>query len=184
MTKKEDKKENISEDISKGKDADSTTKTEITCEEKIKLLEKEIEDLKNDYLRSRADFDNFRKRKEVELLENKDRVIVNFVEDLLPAIENFEMSLKMTENQKMFVKGVEMIHKNLVETLKSHKFEHFEPKIGDEFNPYSHEAILIEDKSAKPNKVISVMKKGYTHKGKIIKPAKVTILKEEDKSSK
>lgn len=178
MTKKEEKtKSEKTEDIL----TENETKTpELTSEEKIKLLEKELIETKNDYFRARADYENFRKRKEVELAETKDRVIINFVEDLLPSIENFEMSLKMTDNKEMFIKGVEMIHKNLTETLKSHKFESFEPKIGEEFNPYHHEAILIEDKTQKPNLVLSVIKKGYKHKDKIVKPAKVTIAKEEE----
>ncbi len=179
MTKKE---ETIKSETTAEKN--ETKVEEITPnspEEKIKLLEKELIETKNDYFRARADYENFRKRKEVELAENKDRVIINFVEDLLPSIENFEMSLKMTDNKEMFIKGVEMIHKNLTETLKSHKFESFEPKVGEEYNPYHHEAILIEDKTQKPNLVISVIKKGYKHKDKIVKPAKVTIVKEEEK---
>jgi len=178
MTKKD--KETKIETSDETLNQDSSFKENISVEEKIKLLEKELEEVKNEYLRARADFENFRRRKDVEIIEAKDRVIVNFVEDLLPSIENFEMSLKMTENKEMFVKGVEMIHKNLSETLKLHKFESFEPKIGEEYNPYSHEAILIEDKTQKPNLVISVMKKGYKHKGKIIKPAKVTIVKDNN----
>jgi len=178
MTKKEEK---IKSETNTEKD--ETKVEEITPnspEEKIKLLEKELIETKNDYFRARADYENFRKRKEIELAENKDRVIINFVEDLLPSIENFEMSLKMTDNKEMFIKGVEMIHKNLTETLKSHKFESFEPKVGEEYNPYHHEAILIEDKTQKPNLVISVIKKGYKHKDKIVKPARVTIVKEEE----
>lgn len=182
MTKKD--KETTSETISEKTETKVEEIIPNTPEEKIKLLEKELIETKNDYFRSRADFENFRKRKEAELSETKDRVIINFVEDLLPSIENFEMSLKMTDNKEMFIKGVEMIHKNLIETLKSHHFESFEPKKGEEFNPYSHDAILIEDKSAKPNQVVAVLKKGYKHKGKIVKPAKVTMVKEDHKDEK
>ena len=185
MTKKEEKiksEKKEEENLNENKQ-NNQIESEINFEEKVKLLEKELIETKNDYFRARADYENFRKRKEIELAETKDRVIINFVEDLLPSIENFEMSLKMTDNKEMFIKGVEMIHKNLTETLKAHKFESFEPKIGEEFNPYHHEAILIEDKTQKPNLVISVIKKGYKHKDKIVKPAKVTIVKEEEEKS-
>lgn len=177
MTKKEEK--NKSETLEKSETQNEVKTEEISVEDKIKLLEKELIETKNDYYRARADYENFKKRKDLELIETKDKVIINFVEDLLPSIENFEMSLKMTDNKEMFIKGVEMIHKNLLDTLKTHKIESFEPKVGEEYNPYSHEAILIEDKTQKPNLVLSVVKKGYKHKDKIVKPAKVTIAKEE-----
>lgn len=149
-------------------------------DEIIKDLEKQVEDLKLEYLRSRADFDNYRKRKEKETNEARDKAIIDFVLELLPSIDNFEMSLKMTDNNAMFVKGVEMIHKNLNELLKEHNFEEFEPKVDDNFDPYLHEPILIEDKSKEPGKVINVLKKGIKRKEKIIRPAKVQVVKEEE----
>ncbi len=161
--------------ISKEKKDKAPTKDQI-----IKDLEKQVQDLKSEYLRSRADFDNFRKRKEKEMSEAKDKAVIDFVLDLFPSIDNFEMSLKMTENQPMFIKGVEMISKNLKDTLKSHHFEEFEPKVGENFDLYIHEPILIEDKSKKPGKVIATLKKGYKHKDKIVRPARVQVVKEED----
>lgn len=151
---------------------------ELTCEEKIKLLEKQIIELKTDKLRGLADFDNYRKRKEQEIIETRERTIINFITDILPSIDNFEMSLKMTDNTQMFIKGVEMIHKNLVDILEKNKIKPFSPKVGDEFNPHEHDPILIEDEKAKPGKIITIVKKGYKHKDKIIVPARVQVKKE------
>lgn len=159
----------------------------ISKDEVIKNLVTQIEETKNDYLRLRADFENFKKRKEKEALEIKDRAVTNFVLDILPAIDNFEMSLKMTENQNMFIKGVEMIHKNLTDTLKEHHFEEFEPKTGESFDPYMHDPILIENDKAKAGKILGVLKKGYKKKDNIIRPARVQVKKEiekEDSTSK
>lgn len=149
-------------------------------QEKIKLLEEQNLELKNDYVRVMADFDNYRKRKEKEMGENREAAIVGFVEDLLPAIDNFEMSLKMTDNKEMFVKGVEMIHKNLLDTLRSNNIEEFYANEGEDFDPYLHEPILIEDKSKEPGKVVNSMNKGYKFKDKIIRPVKVQVVKDRE----
>ena len=146
---------------------------------KVEELEKQVADLKNDYLRSIADFDNFRKRKEKEMISVRERVLIDFVLDILPSIDNFEMSLKMTDNKEMFIKGVEMIHTNLINTLKDNKFEEFEPKIDEEFNPHMHDPVLIEDKTKEAGKVITILKKGYKFKDTIVRPARVQVVKQE-----
>lgn len=145
---------------------------------KIEELEKELEETKNDYLRARADYDNYRKRVEKELQEARDRAIVDFVQDLLPAIDNFETSLKMTDNTDMFIKGVEMIHRNLLDTLKEHKIETFEPKIGEDFDPNLHDPHVVE-KEAEPGKVLAIVKKGFKHKDVIVRPSRVEVVKNE-----
>ena len=55
---------------------------ELTCEDKIKELEKEIIELKTDKLRALADFDNYRKRKEQEMADARDRAISNALEQI------------------------------------------------------------------------------------------------------
>lgn len=146
---------------------------------KVRELEQKYEELNNDYLRLRADFDNFRKRKEKELEETRDRVLSNFVQELLPVIDNFEMSLKMTENQDMFIKGVEMIHKGLNDTLAEHKVESYEPELNTDFDPVHHDPVPVEQEDAEEGKVLAVVKKGYKHKENVIRPARVQVKKTE-----
>lgn len=156
----------------------------ISKDEVIRNLVTQIEEHKNETLRLRADFENYKRRKEKETLETRDRAITEFVLDILPAIDNFEMSLKMTENQPMFIKGVEMIHKNLKDTLKEHHFEEFEPKTGENFDPYAHDPILIENDAAKSGQILGIIKKGYKRKNNIIRPARVQVKKETEKEEK
>ncbi len=151
---------------------------EVSLEEQISTLKEELEQQKGDYLRLLADFENFRKRNEKEKQEVRDKAVIDFVGSLLPAIDNFEMSLKMTQNPEMFVKGVEMIHRNLLETLKEHHFEEFEPQLGEEFDPYLHDPVSVE-KEGEPGKVLGVVKKGFKKGDLIVRPARVEIKKEE-----
>lgn len=163
------------------KDVKKTKEKKKSSDEIIGELRAEFEGLKNDYLRKVADFDNFRKRKEKEMSEARERAIVNFVLDILPSIDNFEMSLKMTDNREMFIKGVEMIHKNLIDTLKENHFDEYVPEVGEVFDPYKHEPVLIENKEAVPGKILGVLQKGYLHKDSVVRPARVQVAKELDK---
>lgn len=155
------------------------TKKNKKSHDKIKELELEIKELKLESLRSLADFENYRRRKELELIKSKDDAVTSFIIDLLPSIDNFELSLKMTENKSMFIKGVEMIHKNLLDILKSNKIEEFIPNKGEKFDPYLHEPILIEsnNETDKHETVIKTLQKGYKKADKLIRPAKVQVLK-------
>lgn len=159
---------------------DETKAPKASLKEQISTLEEELEQQKGDYLRLLADFENFRKRNEKEKQEVRDKAIIDFVGSLLPAIDNFEMSLKMTQNPEMFVKGVEMIHRNLLETLREHHFEEFEPQLGEEFDPYLHDPVTVE-KEGNPGEVLGVVKKGFKKGDLIVRPARVEIKKEEIK---
>ncbi|MFT4244422.1 MAG: nucleotide exchange factor GrpE [Candidatus Woesearchaeota archaeon] len=148
--------------------------------EKEQQLQNQYDELKEDYLRLKADFENYRKRMQEENLKSKERAISNFVEDLLPSIDNFEMSLKMTQDTSMFIKGVEMIHENLLNVLQNHSISIYEPQIGEEFNVKEHEPILIEHESYKAGTIVGVLQKGYKLKDSILRPARVQVVKEKE----
>jgi len=147
--------------------------------DRIKELEIQVEELKNEKLMCLAEFENFRKRKEKESFEIREKTIVSLILDILPMIDNFEMSLKMTDNKEMFIKGVEMIHSNLISLLEEHQVKEFIPLVGEKFDPNFHDPILIEDEKAESEKVLEVVKKGYKHKDKIILPSRVKVKKIE-----
>ncbi|NCC71659.1 nucleotide exchange factor GrpE, partial [bacterium] len=80
------------------------------------------------------------------------------------------------------IKGVEMIHNNLLETLKEKNIFAFEAQVGILFNPHEHDPILIEDNSKEAGIVRGTIKKGYKFKEKIIRPARVEVVKEKENS--
>ena len=164
---------------------EEVVEVELTNEER---LEQELEEVKNDYLRSRADFENFRKRSQEELLKAKEKAVAGFVEDLLPNIDNFEASLKMTQNMdeknsEMFVKGVEMIHQNLLNVLSNHSISMYEPQVGDQFDAKLHDPVLVDHKEHTPGTIVGIMSKGYQIKDSILRPARVQVVKEKESSS-
>lgn len=171
-----DKNDKVLDDEINTSQEEVVEEIELSREEQ---LEKELEEVKADYLRVHADFENFRKRNQEELSKVRERAISNFVEDLLPNIDNFEMSLKMTENVEMFQKGVEMIHQNLLNVLQNHNISMYEPQIGEEFDVIHHEPVLVEHESEKPGTILGVLSKGYKLKDTILRPARVQVVKEK-----
>ena len=167
-------------------DEDAPTKVDEALQEEIEKeqqLQRQYDELKDDYLRLKADFENYRKRMQDELTKSRERAISSFVEDLLPSIDNFEMSLKMTHDTTMFIKGVEMIHQNLLNVLSSHSISIYEPQIGHEFNAKEHEPVLIEHEEYKPGTIVGVLQKGYKLKDSILRPARVQVAKELEEDS-
>ena len=154
---------------------------EETCEEKIAKLELEVQEWKNSYTRKLAEFQNFTKRKETEVSEMKKYASEGIIIKLLDNIDNLERAEKAsleTKNFDALVEGVNMILRNLKYMLSEEGVEEIEAEEGVEFNPYEHQAMMTESKEElKDNDIVQVFQKGYKLKGKIIRPAMVTVNK-------
>ena len=154
---------------------------EETCEEKIAKLELEVQDWKNSYTRKLAEFQNFTKRKETEVSEMKKYASEGIIVKLLENIDNLERAENASAETKNFdalVEGVNMILRNLKYMLSEEGVEEVEAGEGVKFNPYEHQAMMTEEKDGLDNDVIvQVFQKGYKLKGKVIRPAMVTVNK-------
>ena len=154
---------------------------EETCEEKIAKLELEVQEWKNSYTRKLAEFQNFTKRKETEVSEMKKYASEGIIVKLLENIDNLERAENASAETKNFdalVEGVNMILRNLKYMLSEEGVEEVEADKGVQFNPYEHQAMMTEEKDDLDNDVIvQVFQKGYKLKGKVIRPAMVTVNK-------
>ena len=154
---------------------------EETCEEKIAKLELELQEWKNSYTRKLAEFQNFTKRKEAEVSEMKKYASEGIILKVLDNIDNLERAEKAsleTKNFDALVEGVNMILRNLKYMLSEEGVEEIEAGEGVEFNPYENQAMMTESKEElKENDIVQVFQKGYKLKGKIIRPAMVTVNK-------
>jgi len=154
---------------------------EETCEEKIAKLELEVQEWKNSYTRKLAEFQNFTKRKETEVSEMKKYASEGIIIKLLENIDNLERAENASVETKNFdalVEGVNMILRNLKYMLSEEGVEEVEAGEGVKFNPYEHQAMMTEEKDDLDNDVIvQVFQKGYKLKGKVIRPAMVTVNK-------
>ena len=164
--------------------ADSTAKEEVkeeTPEEVIAKLEKDLEEWKSSYTRKLAEFQNFTKRKENEVAEMKKYASEGIITKLLDNIDNLERAEQASAETKNFdalVEGVNMILRNLKNLLTEEGVEELEAAEGVKFNPYEHQAMMTENVENLDNDVIvKVFQKGYKLKGKVIRPAMVTVNK-------
>ena len=155
--------------------------TEETSEDKIKKLEAELQEWKNSYTRKLAEFQNFTKRKENEVAEMKKYASEGIIIKLLDNIDNLERAESASTETKNFdalVEGVNMILRNLRNLLTEEGVEELEAAEGVKFNPYEHQAMMTENVEDLDNDVIvKVFQKGYKLKGKVIRPAMVTVNK-------
>ena len=161
--------------------AENVENKEETCEEKIAKLELEVQEWKNSYTRKLAEFQNFTKRKETEVSEMKKYASEGIIIKLLDNIDNLERAENASAETKNFdalVEGVNMILRNLKYMLSEEGVEEVEAGEGVKFNPYEHQAMMTEEKDGLNNDVIvQVFQKGYKLKGKVIRPAMVTVNK-------
>ena len=172
----ENRKNETKEDINEASD-----NKEETCEEKIAKLELELQEWKNSYTRKLAEFQNFTRRKEAEVSEMKKYASEGIILKVLDNIDNLERAENASAETKNFdalVEGVNMILRNLKYMLSEEGVEEIEAGEGVEFNPYEHQAMMTESKEElKDNDIVQVFQKGYKLKGKIIRPAMVTVNK-------
>ena len=163
--------------------AENVENKEETCEEKIAKLELEVQEWKNSYTRKLAEFQNFTKRKETEVSEMKKYASEGIIVKLLDNIDNLERAENASAETKNFdalVEGVNMILRNLKYMLSEEGVEEVEAGEGVKFNPYEHQAMMTEEKDDLDNDVIvQVFQKGYKLKGKVIRPAMVTVNKKK-----
>ncbi|MCL5795816.1 MAG: nucleotide exchange factor GrpE [Patescibacteria group bacterium] len=153
--------------------------------QKIKELEQQIQDLKNGWQRTQADFENFRKRAEGLKSEWIKMANTDLMLKVLPVMDNFRRANQHTpQNLKddNWVIGIKQIEKQLENILSEEGLKKIETKSGDEFDHNLHEAISYEENKELPeNKIIEVTEEGYQFTDKVLRPAKVRVSKGLDK---
>jgi molecular chaperone GrpE len=148
---------------------------------KLKELMEENEKYLNSLLRTRADFENYKKRSEREnesyrayAMEKILKKLVGHYDDLVRALN----LLKILENAEGIKEGFEIIVKNFRKILSEEGVELMNSE-GEKFDPYKHEVIMVEeDRDDLPeNTIIEELEKGYYFNNKVLRPAKVKISK-------
>lgn len=185
------------EEIVKKKAEDAVAKedivegtTEFATEEQINLVGKlqaetealkmEIENLKGDYMRKNAEFQNFRKRQEKELEELRKYAAEKVMVKLLDNVDNLERAIAASSGMKDFdalIKGVEMTLSQMKNIMQSEGVEAVE-SLGEIYDPVVHHAVMTDSSAEHENdQVTEVFQKGYKMKDKIIRPAMVKVNK-------
>lgn len=154
---------------------EATDDNEATKKDKKDLM---IEELNDKYMRTFAEFDNFRKRTEREKAAMFEVGAKSIVEKILPIIDSFERGLAtVNEEQKNepFVEGMDKVYKQLMTTLSEAGVKPIEA-LNEQFNPDFHNAVMhVEDDSLEENIIVEEFQKGYMYHDSVVRHSMVKV---------
>ncbi|MEM9620783.1 MAG: nucleotide exchange factor GrpE [Pseudomonadota bacterium] len=151
------------------------------AEEKLEAAVAErTAELKDQMLRGLAEVDNV-KRRAARDVENAHKFAVEkLINDLFPVLDSLEKAVEtagQTEGAEAIAEGVSLSLKLFVDTLAKSGVAQIDP-MGEPFDPQLHEAMtMVPNPDAEPNSVMDVMAKGYTLNGRLVRAAKVIVVK-------
>ena len=187
--KKSEKEQQGSQDLPQGNNAGGTEEEHPmvaltfdefdAMEQKIEYLQAEIEKQQDQYLRTRADFENYKKRVLRDASRSYQDAISSAMKIFLSVADDLERALKNSpegEEIESWLNGIELIHQKLMNQMKNQGVERLEINPGDEFDPNIHEAITQEDNpDFEGGQIIEVVQPGYKISDRIIRPAMVRV---------
>lgn len=154
----------------------------------LEAKDAEVRDWKDKCLRTVADFRNLQDRTQREVKSARDFAIQKFAKDLIDSVDNLDRALTTVPAEKLagdaanqdlisLHEGVKMTENILMQTLKKHGLERLEPE-GEKFNPNEHEATFMTPQPDKEdNTVFHVQSKGFKLNGRVLRAAKVGVVK-------
>ena len=165
---------------------------ELTLEQALERLadaEEEAEKAKGDLLRVQAEMQNLRRRTEQDIEKAHKYGQEKFSTELLSVMDNLERALDAASQHddevvKAIYEGVDLTLKSFNDCFSKFAIESVDP-LGEPFDPQLHQAMSMQDApDAEPNTIISVMQKGYTLHGRVIRPAMVMVAKGKEPTPK
>lgn len=153
----------------------SQSAEEGSSEENPELLQ-----LKDKYLRTLAEYENYRKRSEKEKAQMFELGAKSIIEALLPVVDNFERALSHVQEEEKdspFVKGIEGIYKQIQKMFADCNIQEIEA-LGKKFDPALHNAVMTEEEGdAEEDTITQDLQKGYTYRGNVVRHSMVKVKK-------
>ena len=148
----------------------------------VKELEFQLNELQDKQLRLKAEFENFRKRKQREISELFQYDGERVIKEILPLIDDLERMAKAAEDQNdkteaSLLEGVQMVESKIKKFLELHEIIPFGEE-GESLDSELHDAMLTEtNEEMDDNIILDVFEKGYRYRGKVIRHARVIVNK-------
>jgi molecular chaperone GrpE len=169
-------------DASEMSQKDAATQEQTAEKDDLTACQKELETWKDRSLRITAEFDNYKKRIEREKSSWIKMTQANFIQDILAIVDDFDRALEQAKKDpshqefEVWLRGFELTQKSLHKLLQ--KYDVQEITDHEIFNPQYHEAIMqVDSPEHISGAVVAVLQKGYTFKGEVLRPAKVSVAK-------
>jgi molecular chaperone GrpE len=182
------KEAEINDDVRDGDDAGQAASVEQPSDDnraddptlKLQEAEKKAAENYDKYLRSVAEFDNYRKRSIREKADAINYGNEKLLQDFLPLLDGIDRALEQSDKVgdiESFKKGLRMIRDQFLGLLEKNGVESIEA-LQKDFDPNLHEAMLqIDSPDHEHNKVVNEFEKGFLLKGRLLRPARVSVCK-------
>ena len=161
-------------------DSEKENPEELESEEESPSLEEEIESLKDQVLRAKAEVQNVRRVAEQEVRKARLYGVESLAKNFLSVGDNLERAIEsLNEDSKLedLEEGLRLILKSYEDALETGGIISIDPK-GEPFNPEQHEALsVIENEDLEPNSIIEVIQRGFMIQDRVLRPAKVIVTK-------
>jgi molecular chaperone GrpE len=154
-----------------------TTSKKAFKKSDAKVLNSQLEELKQALQRERADAVNLRRRHEEEITNLRTRAKISVIHDLLPVIDNFERALKHVPKdleRDDYIKGIQAVVKQFDKVLADMGVERIKT-VGEHFDPHLHEAVSMEEGSGKHEIITGELQAGYRLGNDVIRHAMVKV---------
>jgi molecular chaperone GrpE len=143
--------------------------------EELEALRRERDELKEQLLRRRAEFENFRKRVERERQSAGTEAVAAVLKALVPVLDNLDRALEAEGSESSLREGVELTRRELLAILESQGVKIEDPR-GQPFDPERHQALAHEPAPGAPEgSVVEVYGKGYSYRDRLLRPALVKV---------
>ncbi|MGF1447823.1 MAG: nucleotide exchange factor GrpE [Opitutales bacterium] len=164
-----------------------STQEDAVSEDSAELLARldeaqaQVAQEKDRYLRAVADLENFRRRVARDKEELRQFGLSDFVQNLLPALDNLNLGLQALDSQELpteaanLLEGFRFVGQQIQKTFAEHGVETLEPE-GEAFDPNLHDCVSHEpSETVDEDNVIRVMRTGYRLNGRLLRPASVVV---------
>jgi len=142
----------------------------------LKKAEDEALELKDAWLRARADIENVRKQSVTDVAKAYKYAIEKFAEELLPVKDSLELALAANASPEALRSGVELTLKQLAAAFDKAQIKEIAPT-GQKFDPHFHQAMAMVDSDQPAHTVVTVFQKGYLLNDRVMRPALVAVAK-------
>ena len=161
-------------------DSEKENPEELESEEESPSLEEEIESLKDQVLRAKAEVQNVRRVAEQEVRKARLYGVESLAKNFLSVGDNLERAIESLNDDSKpedLEEGLKLILKSYEDALETGGIISIDPK-GEPFNPEQHEALtVIENEDLEPNSIIEVIQRGFMIQDRVLRPAKVIVTK-------
>jgi len=138
-------------------------------------VETEVAELKDAWLRAKAETDNVRKQAQADVAKAHKYAVERFAEDLLPVKDALEQTLAADDvSFETLRSGSELTLKALQASFDRAQVVEINP-VGEKYDPHRHQAMQMVDAEQPPNTVVNVFQKGYLINDRVLRPALVSV---------